>query len=81
MEHEDVIFVGVCDLSGHMRGKAFPAVDLESRVRKGRTADFLRVRARIGLSVLNKELGHNRCPDCNGFGGVNEIMTLILESG
>ena len=35
MEHEDVIFVGVCDLSGHMRGKAFPAVDLESRVRKG----------------------------------------------
>jgi len=35
MEHEDVIFVGACDLSGHMRGKAFPAVDLESRVRKG----------------------------------------------
>jgi hypothetical protein len=21
MEHEDVIFVGVCDLAGHMRGK------------------------------------------------------------
>jgi glutamine synthetase len=35
MQHEDVIFVGVCDLAGHMRGKAFPAADLESRLRKG----------------------------------------------
>jgi glutamine synthetase len=35
MEKEDVIFVGVCDLAGHLRGKAFPAVDLESRLRKG----------------------------------------------
>ncbi|SEC45397.1 glutamine synthetase [Rhizobiales bacterium GAS188] len=35
MENEDVIFVGVCDLAGHMRGKAFPAADLESRLRKG----------------------------------------------
>jgi glutamine synthetase len=35
MEQEDVIFVGVCDLSGHLRGKAFPAADLESRLRKG----------------------------------------------
>jgi len=35
MEKEDLIFVGVCDLSGHVRGKAFPAGDLESRLRKG----------------------------------------------
>ncbi len=35
MEHDDVIFVRVCDLAGHMRGKAFPAADLESRLRKG----------------------------------------------
>src|SRR6266581_287104 len=35
MEHEDMVFVGVCDLAGHMRGKAFPAADLESRLRKG----------------------------------------------
>jgi glutamine synthetase len=35
METEDVIFVGVCDLAGHLRGKAFPAADLESRLRKG----------------------------------------------
>jgi glutamine synthetase len=35
MEKEDIIFVGVCDLAGHLRGKAFPAQDLESRLRKG----------------------------------------------
>jgi glutamine synthetase len=31
LEREDLIFVGTCDLSGHLRGKAFPARDLESR--------------------------------------------------
>jgi glutamine synthetase len=35
METEDLVFVGTCDLSGHLRGKAFPAADLESRLRKG----------------------------------------------
>jgi glutamine synthetase len=35
MEKEDLIFVGTCDLSGHLRGKAFPARDLEARLRKG----------------------------------------------
>src|SRR6516165_226041 len=35
MEKEDVIFVGVCDLSGHMRGKAFPAREANARLRKG----------------------------------------------
>ena len=35
LQREDVVFVGVCDLAGHMRGKAFPLVDLESRLRRG----------------------------------------------
>jgi len=35
MEREDLIFVGTSDLSGHLRGKAFPARDLQSRLRKG----------------------------------------------
>jgi glutamine synthetase len=35
MEMEDLVFVGTCDLAGHLRGKAFPARDLESRLRKG----------------------------------------------
>ena len=35
MDKEDIIFVGVCDLAGHLRGKGFPAADLESRLRRG----------------------------------------------
>jgi glutamine synthetase len=35
MEKEDIVFVGVCDLSGHVRGKAFPVADLDARLRKG----------------------------------------------
>jgi glutamine synthetase len=35
VEKEDLIFVGVCDLSAHLRGKAFPARDLKARLRKG----------------------------------------------
>jgi glutamine synthetase len=35
MEREDVVFVGISDLAGHLRGKAFPARDLEARLRKG----------------------------------------------
>jgi glutamine synthetase len=35
MDGEDLIFVGTCDLAGHLRGKAFPAQDLQSRLRKG----------------------------------------------
>jgi len=35
MEREDLIFVGTSDLAGHLRGKAFPAQDLQSRLRKG----------------------------------------------
>jgi len=30
-----MVFVGVCDLAGHLRGRAFPLVDLESRLRRG----------------------------------------------
>jgi glutamine synthetase len=35
MQKEELVFVGVCDLAGHLRGKAFPLVDLESRLRRG----------------------------------------------
>jgi glutamine synthetase len=35
MPREDLIFVGTCDIAGHVRGKGFPASDLESRMRKG----------------------------------------------
>ena len=35
MLREKLIFVGTCDIAGHVRGKAFPAADLEARRRKG----------------------------------------------
>jgi glutamine synthetase len=34
MQHDDLIFVGTCDLAGLVRGKAFPA-DAEMRMRRG----------------------------------------------
>src|SRR5271165_1036527 len=35
MQHEDLIFVGICDLAGLVRGKAFPAADIDRRLRRG----------------------------------------------
>lgn len=35
MTPEHLIFAATCDLSGHVRGKAFPAADLPSRLKSG----------------------------------------------
>ncbi|MBV9655658.1 MAG: glutamine synthetase [Acetobacteraceae bacterium] len=35
MQHEDLVFVATCDLAGLVRGKAFPASDLDDRLRRG----------------------------------------------
>ncbi len=35
MDREELLFVGICDLAGHLRGKAFPAVDWPNRLTKG----------------------------------------------
>src|SRR5882762_7587324 len=35
MEREQIVFVGTSDLSGHFRGKSFPAADLPARLRRG----------------------------------------------
>jgi glutamine synthetase len=35
MLREELIFVGTCDISGHFRGKGFPAQELNHRRRKG----------------------------------------------
>lgn len=35
MTSEELVFVATCDISGHVRGKAFPARDLPARLRKG----------------------------------------------
>ncbi len=35
MLREELIFVGTCDIAGHVRGKGFPASELESRRHRG----------------------------------------------
>jgi glutamine synthetase len=35
MLREELVFVGTCDIAGHVRGKGFPAQDIHSRRRKG----------------------------------------------
>ena len=35
MQREHILFVGTCDLSGHFRGKSFPAAQLPSRLERG----------------------------------------------
>ena len=35
MLREELVFVGTCDVAGHVRGKGFPAQDIDARSRKG----------------------------------------------
>ena len=35
MQREQIVFVGTSDLSGHFRGKSFPAADLQARLERG----------------------------------------------
>src|ERR1700728_4433605 len=35
MLREELVFVGTCDIAGHVRGKGFPAQELHARRRKG----------------------------------------------
>jgi glutamine synthetase len=35
MQREQIVFVGTSDLSGHFRGKSFPAADLAARRDRG----------------------------------------------
>jgi glutamine synthetase len=35
MLREDLVFVGTCDIAGHVRGKGFPASELQARREKG----------------------------------------------
>ncbi|GAB0117603.1 glutamine synthetase family protein [Acidisoma sp. 7E03] len=35
MQREELVFVGLCDLAGLVRGKGFPAAELEHRLRQG----------------------------------------------
>ena len=35
MRRDELLFVATCDIAGQVRGKGFPATDLDARRRKG----------------------------------------------
>ena len=35
MLREELVFVGTCDIAGHVRGKGYPAREIDARRRKG----------------------------------------------
>ncbi len=35
MQHDDLLFIGMCDISGHVRGKTVPARERDNRLRQG----------------------------------------------
>ena len=35
MLREELVFVGTCDIAGHVRGKGFPLREIDARRRKG----------------------------------------------
>ena len=65
MKREELIFVGTCDLAGHVRGKGFPAADLPARLRKG-----------IGLTHSNIMMSAFGPIDATPFGTLGDPMLV-----
>jgi len=65
MQREPLVFVGTSDLSGHFRGKSFPASDLPARLQRG-----------IGLAPTNLYLGAFGPIQATSFGTVGEVFLL-----
>lgn len=65
MQHEQIIFVGTSDLSGHFRGKSFPAADLAARFERG-----------VGLAPTNIFLSATGPIQATAFGTVGEVFLV-----
>ncbi|MGA8708375.1 MAG: glutamine synthetase family protein [Steroidobacteraceae bacterium] len=65
MEREQIVFVGTCDLSGHFRGKSFPAADLPSRLQRG-----------MGLAPTNIFMSAFGPIQVTTFGTVGEVLLV-----
>jgi glutamine synthetase len=65
MEREQIVFVGTCDLSGHFRGKSFPAADLPARLQRG-----------VGLAPTNIFLSAFGPIQVTSFGTTGEVMLI-----
>jgi glutamine synthetase len=65
MEREQIVFVGTSDLSGHFRGKSFPAADLSSRLERG-----------VGLAPTNIFLSAFGAIQATPFGTLGEVFLV-----
>jgi glutamine synthetase len=65
MQREPIVFVGTSDLSGHFRGKSFPAADLPSRLERG-----------VGLAPTNLFLSTFGPIQVTPFGTAGEVFLI-----
>jgi glutamine synthetase len=65
MQREQIVFVGTSDLSGHFRGKSFPAADLASRLERG-----------VGLAPTNIFLSAFGPIQMTTFGTQGEVVLM-----
>ncbi len=65
MQREQIIFVGTSDLSGHFRGKSFPAADLPARLLRG-----------VGLAPTNMFISAFGPIQVTPFGTQGEVFLI-----
>lgn len=65
MQREQIVFVGTSDLSGHFRGKSFPAADLQSRLQRG-----------VGLAPTNIYISAFGPIQMTTFGTLGEVYLI-----
>jgi glutamine synthetase len=65
MQREQIVFVGTSDLSGHFRGKSFPATDLAARLKRG-----------VGLAPTNIFMSAFGPIQTTTFGTLGEVFLV-----
>jgi glutamine synthetase len=65
MQREQIVFVGTSDLSGHFRGKSFPAADLAARLKRG-----------VGLAPANIFISAFGPLQITTFGTLGEVFLV-----
>jgi glutamine synthetase len=65
MQRDQIVFVGTSDLSGHFRGKSFPAADLPARMQRG-----------VGAAPTNIYMGAFGPIQTTSFGTVGEVFLV-----
>jgi len=65
MQREQIVFVGTSDLSGHFRGKSFPALDLPARLHRG-----------VGMALTNIFLSAFGPIQATTFGTRGEVFLV-----